>query len=398
MNRQALFLALALTFLPASAQELIKASASGSVVLMNSDLAVLESGEPRTDLPCAVSPVKPELGFDLKLHAGYRASVPFEEVPAGTEMLVIARIRRSDNGEAVHLRQRIVSSPSRGQSNGIGEFAGFFAVGEGGYDVDWMLRDRAGRVCSHFWKISAEFPDKDKAISVMNPGRVQPLDPDPYHNEPLVEKNALETLPPVAVLLNFAPLDPTAAFLSDAERDALLAMLRAILRDHRIGNVSLTVFNLEQRKVLHREQGEIDFREIQTAVESLQLGTISAGALENRDGSGEFVAGLIDEIVSKEDAPAAVVFVGPAGGPSTKLSGTLAGFSKTASPQFFYLTYNPLPAAAPWTDIISKAVRFLKGRDYSIGQPRDLLSAWSDMMGRIVATARGTESAFQAAR
>src|SRR5438309_830821 len=45
--------------------------AGGSVNLFHSDLAILEAGEERKDLPCTVTPAKPMLGFDLKFHGGY---------------------------------------------------------------------------------------------------------------------------------------------------------------------------------------------------------------------------------------------------------------------------------------------------------------------------------------
>src|SRR3984957_5815602 len=48
--------------------------------IFNTDLAVLESGEQRKDLPCTVTPSKPTLGFDLKFHAGYQVRVQLSEL------------------------------------------------------------------------------------------------------------------------------------------------------------------------------------------------------------------------------------------------------------------------------------------------------------------------------
>src|SRR4051812_37388451 len=70
-------------FLPA--QELMAvAGPGGGVRLFNSDAAILEAEDTRKDLPCVVTPVKPQLGFDLKFHAGYEVSVPLKEL-AGSE-------------------------------------------------------------------------------------------------------------------------------------------------------------------------------------------------------------------------------------------------------------------------------------------------------------------------
>ena len=49
---------------PLKAQNRIEADPGRA--LTSSDLAVLEAREPRDDLPCRVTPVKPSVGFDLK--------------------------------------------------------------------------------------------------------------------------------------------------------------------------------------------------------------------------------------------------------------------------------------------------------------------------------------------
>src|SRR5579864_8076475 len=53
----------------------------------NSDAAVLDSDEPRYDLPCRVSPEKPALRYDLRLHVDYRISVPLKDLEPGGERL-----------------------------------------------------------------------------------------------------------------------------------------------------------------------------------------------------------------------------------------------------------------------------------------------------------------------
>ena len=52
--------------------------------LVNTDIAVLEAGEVRKDLPCTVTPAKPALGFDLKFHSGYDVTLPLKEL-AGSD-------------------------------------------------------------------------------------------------------------------------------------------------------------------------------------------------------------------------------------------------------------------------------------------------------------------------
>ena len=54
----------------------------GTVQLIGSDSAVLDADEPKKDLPCTVTPVKPLLGFDLRFHSGYEIAVPLHEISA----------------------------------------------------------------------------------------------------------------------------------------------------------------------------------------------------------------------------------------------------------------------------------------------------------------------------
>jgi hypothetical protein len=50
----------------------------------------------------------------------------------------------------------------------------------------------------------------------------------------------------------------------------------------------------------------------------------------------------------------------------------------------FYMNYNLSPTQNPWRDSIGTVVKRLRGYEYTISRPRDLWSAWSDIMGHIV--------------
>ncbi len=59
----------------------------GLVRIFNEDSAVLEAQEPRKDLVCTVSPIKSQLGFDMKFHAGYEISIPLRELSGPEDLL-----------------------------------------------------------------------------------------------------------------------------------------------------------------------------------------------------------------------------------------------------------------------------------------------------------------------
>ena len=84
---------------------------SGEAHLFNTDAAVLESQEPRKDLPCTAS-VKPTLGFDLKFHSGYEVNVPLKELARApgsgmisrADLLIADRIAFSSSSGSFKLR------------------------------------------------------------------------------------------------------------------------------------------------------------------------------------------------------------------------------------------------------------------------------------------------------
>jgi len=51
----------------------------------------------------------------------------------------------------------------------IRQLVGSFDIGEGKYHVDWLMRDRAERVCSHSWDTDATLPVKDKQMRSISP-------------------------------------------------------------------------------------------------------------------------------------------------------------------------------------------------------------------------------------
>ena len=54
---------------------------------------------------------------------------------------------------------------------------------------DWMMRDRAERVCSSNWDTEASLPTKDKQMALdIAPNVVEPADSEPFKQEPPVER------------------------------------------------------------------------------------------------------------------------------------------------------------------------------------------------------------------
>jgi len=361
----------------------------GMFRLFTSDAAVLESQEIRKDLPCSVTPVKPTIGFDLKFHAGYEVSIPLKDLAGdGNQLTMIFRIvpaMRKD--DPVFLSQRVSVPNIEEDAKGDAYLQGNFQVGEGKYHIDWLMRDRSEHVCSAYWDIEASLPPKDKEVALdIMPGAVQPVDTEPFKEEPPVERAPNAPLN-VKVMVNFAPQNALSATLQPLDTNALVSILRNIARDPRIGKFSIVAFNMQEQRVMYRQDSasQIDFPALGEALHSLNLGTIDLRRLGQKHSDTEFLTNLItDEVKENTDHPDAVIIAGPKVMLDDNVPQDMLKQIGDLNFPLFYMNYNLNPQAVPWRDAIGSAVKYLKGVEYTISRPRDLFFAWSEIMGRIV--------------
>jgi hypothetical protein len=392
-----------ITTLPAAAQVLMPGSAPGaSVHLFSSDAAILEAGEARKDIPCVVSPIKPLLGFDLKFHAGYEVTVPLKELAgADNHLTMVFRVYPDHKpDDASYFSQHWAVPSIDDDAGGSAQLAGTFDVGEGKYHVDWLMRDRSERVCSQSWDAEAVLPARDKQMSLdIAPSTIQAADSEPFKQEPPVERGTSEPLN-VKVMVNFAPQDSLSATLQPIDTNALLSILRSIAREPRIGRFSIVAFNMQEQRVIYRQEAasQIDFPAMGKALRSLNLGTVDVKRLSQKHGDTDFLANfLAQEVVDSKDQPDAVIIAGPK--VSTEGSLPQDAFRQAGDLKFpvFYMNYNLNPQANPWRDAIGVAVKTLKGAEFTISRPRDLFFAWTDIIGRIVKSKVGRPGATNAA-
>jgi hypothetical protein len=364
---------------------------SGTVRIFHTDMAVFEAGEERKDLPCTVAVNKPMVGFDLKFHSGYDVTIPLREL-AGSEnqLQALFRVTNLDTSESRYFSQRIRVPAIEAEASGDAWMSGSFDIGPGRYKVEWLMRDRTERVCSSFWEVEAELTEKDKQMELaIGNGAIQACDREQFRDEPPIEREE----PPlnVKVLVNFAPQKASAATLRPLDTSALVSILRSLSRDPRIGKFSLVAFNLQEQRVLFRQNDadKIDFPGLGDAVESLSLGTVDLRRLADKHGDTAFLTNLIQQEVKPAEQVDAVVFAGPKAMLEENVpADSLKEIGELAAP-VFYMNYNLYPQSVPWTDSIGKAVRFFKGYEYTISKPRDLWFAVTEMVGRIVKLKQG---------
>lgn len=379
----------------------------GSPRLFGTDMAVLEAGEPRKDLPCNVNHEKAQLGFDLRFHAAYDVAVPLRELSGSENLLTILfRVSQLDasgkaTGAPVYFSQKIRVPSVEEDAKGEASLQGGFDLGEGKYHIEWLIRDRTERVCSAYWDVEAALPPKDKGMNLMiPPGSIENLEAEQFREEPPVARAQDQPLN-VKVLVNFAPQRSTAAALQPIDTAALVSILRQIARDPRIGKFSLVAFNMHKRQILYKQEhaDKIDFPALGKAVDSVKLGTVDLAGLQNKRSETEFLEQLLLSEVKTDKMPVdAVVFAGPKAMLEQNVTqDTLKQIGQLDCP-VFYMNYNLYPQQTPWRDAISHAVKFLKGMEFTISRPRDLWYAVSDMVTQIVKQrgVRGASSAGSA--
>jgi len=325
----------------------------------------------------------------MKYHAGYEVGIPLKEL-AGSENLLTMIFRVTPENrpdEPVYFSQRVTVPAIEDEAKGDAYLQGSFELGQGKYSVDWLMRDRSERVCSSNWSVEVSLPENDRQMALdIAPGTIQPSDRELFRDEPPVHREQPDGPLNVKIIMNFAPQKSHSATLQPLDTNALLSILRNIAREPRIGKFSIVAFNMQEQKVIYREEdaSQINFPALGRALETLNLGTVDLGRLRHKHGDTSFLANLVAQEVNNGRRPDAVIFAGPKVMLDSNVpQESLKQIGELPFP-IFYMNYNLTPQSNPWRDAIGSVVKYLKGAEYTISRPRDLWYAWSEIMSRIV--------------
>jgi hypothetical protein len=358
---------------------------------MPSDLAILEAGDARKDLPCTVTDRKAELGFDLRFHSGFDVTVPLSELAGSGELLtVVFRAYPVDDPAhtsffAQHFQVPTIEEDAKGDA----ALQGNLDIGEGKYHVDWLMRDRAERVCSSSWDVDAALAPKDKPMPLfIAPHQIAQTTPQPFFDDPYgpgTQTKPQDNLS-VKLLVNFAPQDSTSSAMRRTDTDALVSILKEIEHDPRVAHISLVAFNVGETRIFYRQESaeKIDLPALGKALQSMKLGTVDVQRLSQKHSETDFLENLITSEIGTSTHPDAVIFAGPKVMLNADVpQDDLRRIGDIECP-VFYMNYILSPQATPWKDSISHAIRTFKGTEFTISRPRDLWFSTSEMVSRIV--------------
>lgn len=374
--------------IPAFAQNAMQGlGGGGSVRLLSSDAAVLETEETKKDLPCTVTQIKPILGFDLRFHSGYDITLPLHELEGdGNQLTIVFKVTSDATKDSPsYFSQRYNVPNIEADAKGDAYLQGGFDVGEGTYHVSWMMRDRLERVCSSNWDITASLQGKEQAMKLtMASNAIEASNREFFSEEPPVTRISADPLR-VKVLVNFAPQKSESAAMAPVDTSALVSILRSISREPRICKFSVVAFNMNDQKVVYRQEDEnqIDFPALGKALSNIKLGMVDYKKLAEKHSDTEFLTKLIHDEVGNANEDA-VIFAGPKvmldqDPPQDALKDVA-----NVNVPVFYMNYVLTPQQNPWRDSIGNVVKRMRGYEYTISRPRDLWTAWTDIMSRIV--------------
>ncbi len=367
----------------------------GTAKLRQTDFTVLELHETRHDLPCTVVPLKPQLDWDFLFHTGYTVHLPLTSlVGNGHDLTVLFRVTPQDHpDDTAYMVQKLRVPAVEEGSKGNSELYGVFTLGEGKYHIDWLMRDEWERFCAMSWDLDVKLNPKEAQLKQWVPqSLVQPLGPL-FAEELPVTRPPGTGLPRLNVVVNFDPADPAAARLDARDVDVLVATLRRIGSDPRFGSYSVVACSFDTQQVFYQQDSAngIDIPALGVALGSLKLGLVDAKRLATPKGPGQFATDIIRERI-KEDSPDALVVLGRKAGRETGVPReALEALEKPGIP-VFYMSYIADQESILRRDPVSSIVKRLGGVEYSMTRPKDLFTAWTDVVFRIQRMKRSSQA------
>jgi hypothetical protein len=332
--------------------------------------------------------MNPVLDYDLAFHSGYEITIPLHALAgSGGTLTAILRVTPEGGEEPSYFSQKWAVPPLEESVKGDTSMHGTFVLGEGNYQIGWLMRDGTERFCTAFWKVSALRRGKDRAVRLhIAPGTVQPTTREPFREEEPAQRDTERPLS-VLVLLHVAPQAIGGTEMQATETQTMVSILRNIARERRFARFSITAFNIDQHAVIFRQTNapKIEFPALGRAVNELHLGTVSVQILGGKDGGTRFLVGLFAEELARE-RPDVLMIVGPKSAPDEgSLRNLLKQLPDPACP-VFYLNYRADELTNRWRDLLGSVVKVWNGVEYSISKPSDLFFSWAGVVSRLTAS------------
>ena len=329
-------------------------------------------------LRCEVSTIKPWLNFSFRYHSGYMVAVPMNQYfGTGHRWTMLTRITPAGGArKPVYLISQIALPPvpKTKVEAGVG---GGYLLGEGAYDVRWMIVDDAGRVFRKSWHVDVHPSRAERQVKVAMP---------PYtvwdigQRAPRIFTRGTDDVAPrrLTIFLHTAPLLPRRTRLRPADMMTLMSTVSSLLERVPARSVRLVLFNLDQQKELYRKEGFMlqDMAQVSQAMTSIELGMVNVQVLQNKRGHVDLLTDLVNREIEAQPPSDVVVVLGPETRYFDRVPHTSLEKPPGHAPEFYYFQIVPfLFREAMPADTIESAVSQLGGKTMRIHTPGEFAKA-----------------------
>ncbi|MDZ7636995.1 MAG: hypothetical protein U5J83_01855 [Bryobacterales bacterium] len=337
------------------------------------------------DLSCQLRKGYPVPLFDFRIHSPYQVSIPSNDLKESEQIILrlFTEPLKDERGRPFSpprqaARQETVSSLA-GMVTGRNKFVevnGSVATGAGEYRHVVTVDDGKGLGCVAEWKVKAKAGNLLLESLSLDPGEVADPRGMAFARQRAVAKtpDALR----VAVFLNADNRSWRRTLNDNGNMVALAASLRKVAEDARVGEVAVTVFSLEDQKVLFDQdfQPTVSFRRVGSAFRQLRPGEVEFSDLATRS-EARFLAGVLREREERISEADVLLFLGARSPVTDKIS---AADRESISPRrarsTAYLVTNPFRWRSPLErDVIGHFVKDFNGKEREIRLPEQLAKA-----------------------
>jgi hypothetical protein len=283
--------------------------------LRNNVVAQLEGAqEGEQPLHCEVSPTRPSLNFSFRYQAGYVVSIPMSQyLGSGHGWTMLTRVT-PEGGERkpTYLLSRI-PLPRIPKTNVAVNMGGAYLLGEGVYNVRWMMVDDTGRVCRKGWRTDVHRSRADRMVKVaMPPNTVWEIGLRGARTLPQASDDAAALR--LTIFLHAAPLFPRRTRMRPNDMVTLMSTVSSLLERVPAQSVRLVLFNLDQQKELYRKDNFLlqDMPQVSQAMTNVELGKVDFQVLQNKSGAVDLLTDMVNRELQAQPPSDAVLFLGPA--------------------------------------------------------------------------------------
>lgn len=341
-------------------------------------------------LACQVRKGYPVTLFDFQIHSPYQVTIPSTDLKGSQQLMLRLWTQpyRDESGRPFNPPKDVVLLQSVSSLEGMAvgrnhylDVAGSVATGVGEYRHVLSIDNTKGLGCVVQWDVKAKAEGALLRFLRLKPGEVVDPRSRAFDRQRVVSKqpDAIR----VAVFMNADSRSWRRVLNDSGNMVALAASLRKVAEDPRVSEIAVTVFSLEDQKVLYDQEflPVVRFGQVGAAFRQLKPGEVEFTDLIAKSEARFLVQTLRDREarIAKADL---LLFLGARSPVTDKLSpAERESIAPRRDAATAYLVTNPFQWRSPIArDVIGHIVKNLNGKEREIRVPEELAKAVDEIL------------------